>query len=407
MGLYIPPVELEEDVYTMALERMRKAYKLADHVGVSFSGGKDSMAALEVAITVAEELDKLPVHVVFFDEEIILPDTHDYANRTRKRKEVEMDWYCLPFKFNNICSFREPKWTSWDPKYEDVWFRPMPEWGLTVEDMDLKLTYYKNFEMNGVCFPPERYGTTASILGTRAEESLRRRQNMSRKEHDNYIMYDQEKFCQGNIFKVYPVYDWRVEDIWTGVKLFGWDYNRAYDKMYKNFINPRDQRIAPLFGDGLAGVEQLKELYPELWGQLTRRIPGSQSAMMYAKSKLYAYKGVVEKPEQFTWEEWLRHYLERYPPEVRNELVDTVKTRLRNHYLKTGEPLPEDGSKHPVSDESWPQIMKIIIRQNNLNRRQVARTTPPEVAEHRKLLKRRKILEMARKEDERRYVEGG
>lgn len=403
MGFYIPPIDLDQDVYTLAKERMRKAYKLVDHVGVSFSAGKDSMATLEVAIEVAEELDRLPVHVIFFDEEIILPDTHDYADRTRKRKEVEMDWYCLPFEFSNICSFKEPRWISWDPKYEEVWFRKLPKWAITREDLTTKLRNYHNYEMNGIAFPPERFGTVGCALGTRAEESMRRRQNVSRKEHDNYITLDTEKYSQGNVYKIFPVYDWRVEDIWTAVKLFGWDYNHAYDKMGKKGINPREQRIAPLFGDGLAGVENLRELYPHLWGELTQRIPGSASAMLYAKSKLYAYKGVIEKPEGYSWMEWVKEYISRYPVEVRNELIDDVKQRLRLHYKKCGEPIPEDGSKHPITEESWPQIMKLIMRQNNLGRRQVDYRLPMETVDYRKKIKRMKLLEMAKNEDKKRY----
>jgi predicted phosphoadenosine phosphosulfate sulfurtransferase len=160
-----------------------------------------------------------------------------------------------------------------------------------------------------------------------------------------------------------------VDDIWTGAKLFGWDYNKQYDKFYKLNITPRNQRVAPFIGDGLANIKILKEAYPELWGKLVKRVPGSASGMRYADTNLYARGGVIEKPDNYTWMEWIKEYLSRYPPEYREKMVKTVKTRLKYHYKNTGEPLPEDGSKHPVSEESWKDLMVLVMLQNNFGRR--------------------------------------
>ena len=62
---------LDDNVYTLALERIHRTYDLFDQVAVSFSGGKDSTAALMLTLQVAGERDRLPLDVVFFDEEAI------------------------------------------------------------------------------------------------------------------------------------------------------------------------------------------------------------------------------------------------------------------------------------------------------------------------------------------------
>lgn len=55
-----------KDVYQAALERIEYIYNNFDTVVVSFSGGKDSTAVLNVAYQVAEKLGKLPLNVIFF-----------------------------------------------------------------------------------------------------------------------------------------------------------------------------------------------------------------------------------------------------------------------------------------------------------------------------------------------------
>lgn len=400
MTKFIPAKELDENVYELAKQRVRKAYQMVDHVAVAFSGGKDSMAVLEVVVEVARELGELPLHVYSIDEEISTPDTIDYIERTRTREEIEMDWYCIPSKYINTASFKEPEYRTWDPEKRDVWFREMPKWAKTVDDLSIKLDEYHHSFLTAILFPPEKYGTVAVLMGTRAEESLLRRQKVSVSEHDNYIKLVKGPYHKGNVYHVFPIYDWRVEDVWTGAKLFGWDYNRTYDRFHKLNINPRNQRVAPMGGDGLQNIKILREAYPELWGKLAQRLPGSPSAMRYSDSKLYARGGVIEKPDHYSWMEWIKEYLSRYPPKKRMELATVIKNRLKYHYRMTGEPLPEDGSKHPISEESWKGLFEVLIMQNNLGRRsRVIKKQNGEQIKYRINHKRKKIVEKAKKRE--------
>ena len=36
-----------------------------------------------------------------------------------------------------------------------------------------------------------------------------------------------------NVWNVYPLYDWKVEDIWTYIAKFDKKYNKVYDRMYQ------------------------------------------------------------------------------------------------------------------------------------------------------------------------------
>ena len=72
----------DKSVLEHSLERIRTAYDRFDRVIVSFSGGKDSTAVLNLALEVARERGKLPLEAVFFDEESIHPTTIEYVEST-------------------------------------------------------------------------------------------------------------------------------------------------------------------------------------------------------------------------------------------------------------------------------------------------------------------------------------
>ena len=72
-----------ETVLQASLRRIRQAFDQADTVVVSFSGGKDSTVMLHLALQVARELGRLPLKVMFYDEELVDPDTLAYINQVR------------------------------------------------------------------------------------------------------------------------------------------------------------------------------------------------------------------------------------------------------------------------------------------------------------------------------------
>ena len=87
---------IDENVYEAALRRIEDLYNRVDEVVVSFSGGKDSTCVMMVTLEVAKKLGRLPLKVLFFDEEIVDPDTIEYIERVRLRDEIDLYWFCVP-----------------------------------------------------------------------------------------------------------------------------------------------------------------------------------------------------------------------------------------------------------------------------------------------------------------------
>jgi len=78
----MPRKWLASNVLEASVQRMVKVYEEGHRVVVSFSGGKDSGTILEVCILAARRTGNLPVDVLMRDEEIMLPGTFEYAERT-------------------------------------------------------------------------------------------------------------------------------------------------------------------------------------------------------------------------------------------------------------------------------------------------------------------------------------
>jgi hypothetical protein len=123
------------DVFTAAKERLRHVFAKYDRVVVSYSGGKDSTAVLKMALQAARELGRLPVDVLHFDEEVLLPETVDILLRTRERPEVRLTWVIGQVHYWDASSNEQPHWTTWDPAKKDVWVREPPPFAIDMGEM--------------------------------------------------------------------------------------------------------------------------------------------------------------------------------------------------------------------------------------------------------------------------------
>ena len=377
--------ELGVDVWTAAVSRMHEVYDRYDVVEVMFSGGKDSMAALEVAAHVARERDRLPLKVLYSDEEVTTSETTAYLERLRERADLDIDWLCFPITHRNACTSEDDAWwSSWAPEDEHLWVREMPPQALHLGNTP----WYKdpgpgarpNFAQftNHWSMARNPGKKIALVLGIRAGESLIRRQVVSYHAGDNWIIK-----VTPALHKVYPIYDWTTEDLWTAAAERGWDYNRTYDIYEMLGMALDDQRIGTPFAD--EPIERLplwQETAPDIWDKMLKRVPGAESAGRYATTELYAYRSLPEKPEGATWPEFIRQVIENNQSEAFRTLTShKIRSAIRMHYRKTSDPILQ--AAHPITGISWEELLRMAIRGDAKNRKFLAmrRGDPTKYAE--------------------------
>ncbi|MBB5234457.1 DUF3440 domain-containing protein [Deinococcus budaensis] len=378
----------DQDVLTLARERMRALFERFDHVSVSFSGGKDSTVVLNLALEAARELGRTPLDVVFYDEECIYTENIDYVRRVAADPDVALRWVCVPVKHRNACSSESPVWYPWAPEDRHLWVRELPQEAITEipgYDHADPATRLSIPEVSGLLFPPT-LGNVVQLLGIRADESLIRRAAVSRRVVDNYIIKDRGGYGgandvqhAGNVWKAYPIYDWRTEDVWLAPKLLGWDYCRVYDLLDQIGFTPGKQRLAPPFGEEpMQRLDQYHQCEPALWDRMLARVPGAQTAKRYSRTELYAFGEIPDKPHGITYEAWLRDLVTSNFPEKEAQAVSKkIRAHLRMHYRKTADALAPHVD-HPLTGYSWTFFVKMAMRGNFKDRRQPAlgRRTP-------------------------------
>lgn len=377
-----PRLAAAEDVYTLACERTAYVLDNHDRATVSFSGGKDSTAVLNVALDVLNREKHLhrhlPLRVIFFDEEAIPYETEEYVRRVGERDDVALEWYCLPVQHRNACSRRSPYWYPWAPEDEAKWCRPLPPEALTtlpgfpIWPAEERLSIPNT---NGLFAPPPH--TTVTLMGIRAQESLIRAHAVRLRSIDNYVIpYDIKKNRQaaavqhGNLWKAYPIYDWRTEDVWAAARLLGWDYNRAYDLMEMAGVGASGQRCSPAFGEEpLQKIHTYAQCFPDVWARMTERVPGIGAAYRYARTELYGYGGKPPKPDGMPWPDFIRHYLSKHGEKFQPSVASRISEVIARHYRKTTHPILPT-APHPVTGLNWTFLLTLAMRGDFKERRQ-------------------------------------
>jgi len=365
--------EISESCYDLAVKRVALTYDRFDRVVVSFSGGKDSTACMNLCLEEARRRNRLPLEVVFFDEECIPPETVEYMERIKANPEIRLYWFCLPLKLGNACSRKHPEWYAWGEEDRDKWVRSLPKHAITSYP-----TFVRGMGIPDFCptmFGPES-GKVAWVLGIRTQESMTRYQSIGTKIGfecftipmtiaGEYGPKIGKKKRGGTIptpwqSKVYPIYDWMTEDVWRAPALFDWDYNHVYDTMRACGLPPLVARCSPTFGEQTnRRLWSYKVCWPDLWAKMVDRVPGAATAARYANTELY---GIAVKeddiPEGVTWRQATMKIVGELEGQAKIDVSKAIAAALKEHrncYRKRDmKPLPfPDLVQDPISGYSW------------------------------------------------------
>ena len=170
----ISRITKSESVLVEARKRIDYLLDEFDKVVIAFSGGKDSTATLELALERAKLKNKLPLDVMFIDQEGEFSHAIEYIRRIKERTdEVKMWWYQIPIKINVSSNSVTNHLFCWDPDAEDVWIRPHEPDAITENTYCKEDTYFNDL-FNAIIAKDFAGYTVALLGGVRTEESPKR-----------------------------------------------------------------------------------------------------------------------------------------------------------------------------------------------------------------------------------------
>ena len=290
------------NVFDEALERVRYLFDEFDDVGVWFSGGKDSTVTLEIALRVAEEKNRLPIPVIFVDQEAEWRAVIDYTRGVMNDPRVEPYWIQVPIKLFNATSMDEAWLNCWAEG--EVWMRDK-------EKNSIHTNEYGTDRFYGI-FPRilkhHWKGKRIAVLGgVRAEESPNRASGLTTGQTYKHVTWGKVENAKLEHYTFYPLYDWSYRDIWKAIHANQWRYCTVYNEYYRFGIQPIKMRVSNLHHE--TAVDQLfylHEIEGDTWNALTKRLKGINQTKHMSKQEMFAAK---ELPFMFRdWAEY-RDYL--------------------------------------------------------------------------------------------------
>lgn len=367
----------EKNVLEATYSRLEYMFNTFDRVYFSVSGGKDSSVLVQLADRVAGKLGKT-YDVMYIDFEAQFTHTIDHIYELKKLPNVEKFYHiCLPMALRNAVTQLRPKWICWDEEEKDKWVRELPKDSINIKNNPFPFfktgMEFEEFVIEFSKWYSEQYGYIGNGIAIRTQESLNRWRTIA---SDKKLTVDGHQWTtkverQDNMVNVYPIYDWKTEDIWAAVAMLDLSYNEVYEMMYKNGMTIHEQRLCQPFGDDQRnGLDQYRALEPETWNKLLDRVDGVNYGNIYAKT---AALGNIKsmKPDHLNWEEYSVFLLESiglYNKDLMEHYTEKIDKFIKWHKEKEGVDLadiPQEADKKLESQKkviSWRRIARAIER---------------------------------------------
>ena len=312
----------KKNVVEAALERIRYLFDEFESVIVSFSGGKDSTVTLDLVLKVAKERNRLPLTVMFIDQEAEWKGTIDYMTKIMNDPRIKPMWFQMPMVItNNASSFNRYSY-CWDAKDKENWIHPQNEISIKENKYGTNRFHELFKRISIVEFNGKKH---CNIAGVRAEETPKRLIALTAEVTYKWITWGKRIKGIKNHFVFYPLYDWSYTDIWKYIHENNLEYNKIYDELYRHGVGLNDMRISNLHHEtAIQSLLLVQEIEPDTWNKVVKRIDGA-SSIKHIKNN--SFKCPKELPPMFLdWEEYAMHLVKNIiqKQEDRDRIIDYI-----------------------------------------------------------------------------------
>lgn len=359
------------NVYQAAQKRVSMVFDNFEKIYISFSGGKDSSVMTHLVLDEAMKRG-VKVGLLIIDLEAQYNDTINHLHHMVEmyKDHIHLHWICAEMLLRNAVSNYEPRWVCWDETKKDVWVREKPELAADMSQYDFfqpRMEFEEFMVLFGKWYADGK--DTAAFIGIRADESLHRyRAIVSQKTGLMYKGWKWTTKVSANLFNVYPIYDWKTEDIWVfHGKNKHLPHNRVYDQMTKAGVKLSQQRLCQPYGDDQRrGLWLYHILEPDTWYKLVARVNGANSGALYIQDNgnMTGYNKIT-KPEGHTWQSFCNLLLATMPKKTSDHYKARFKKFMAGWKLRGYEVIPEE-APHDLEVKqwapSWRRMCKVILR---------------------------------------------
>lgn len=360
-------IELKISVLEAAKSRVSRTFDDFERIYISFSGGKDSTVMTHLVLDEAKKRNR-KVGLLIIDLEAQYKATIEHLEEMIEMYHdyIDLHWFCGELLLRNAVSDFEPKWVCWDEEKKDVWVREKPKLASDLSQYDfyvpkmefeeLMILFGEWYSQNKMC---------AAFIGIRSDESLHRyRAITSQKKGLMHKSYKWTTLVKNNLFNIYPIYDWRTEDIWIyHLKNKEYPHNKVYDLMTKAGVKFGDQRLCQPYGDDQKkGLWLYHILEPMTWYRLINRVSGVNSGALYVKERGSINGNTfIEKPEGHTWESYTNFLLKSLPKKTQTNYKERFEKFIAG-WLQRGYKFIPDEAPHSLEVKCWAPSWKRMAR---------------------------------------------
>lgn len=375
------------DVLTATQQRIAWTFDSFQRVYLSGPSGKDSGVMMHLACIEARKR-KRKVGVLYIDLEGQYACTIDHVREmfALYSDVIDPHWVALPLHLRNAVSMMQPYWICWDPDERERWIRePPPE---ATTDPSRYPFFVPPWEKNGVRSAMEFeefiehfghwYGgkeATACLVGIRSDESLNRWRAIAKRRKSRLENHAWTAWKGGRLYNIYPIYDWRTEDIWTYYGKTGLPHNPLYDSMHKAGLSIHQMRICQPYGDDQRrGLAMWHVIEPETWAKVVARVSGARYGALYAgKRGNILGNGRVTLPETHpTWESYVRFLLDSLPESEREHYENKIAVFRQWWRDKRGQEMIDEAPFEVEAKKkapTWRRVAKTILLNDRMCRR--------------------------------------
>jgi predicted phosphoadenosine phosphosulfate sulfurtransferase len=311
-----------QNVYDATQERLDFMFSRFERIYLSFSGGKDSGVMLNlVADYMRKHKISEKIGIMILDNEANFTQSLEFMHTIiRANLDIfDVYWCCLPITLPCTVSHYEIDWQCWGEEDQERWVRPMltDDYIIHMGNNPFpffrpKMSYQEFWDEFGEWYSQGKL--TACMIGIRAAESLNRFRAILNENKEMLEGRQWTKRNMKNVFNVYPIYDWKTDDIWTANAKFGWEYNTLYDLFYMAGVPIGKMRVAsPFMSESKSSLNMYRVIDPQTWARLCSRVHGANFVATYGKQLNYKS---VKLPPGHTWKSFVKFLLATLPEDT-------------------------------------------------------------------------------------------